>query len=87
MENNKIFDEYHVDCNDCLEYWTERCDGPSEGLERPCKSFKAIRRVDIPLQINALKSALKSLEVAVVFLAVCQIIQAACFIYHIVGGY
>lgn len=56
-----IFDEWDdvKDCNTCQEYWNNTCDGSQIGVERPCKAFKAVRRVSIPEEIESLRSALK----------------------------
>ncbi len=64
------FDEWEdmrecVDCNKCVHYWDNSCDGSkiaSEGSTRLCKTFEAIRRVDIPQQIEALQKRVESLE-------------------------
>lgn len=60
MEKKQIFDDFpEVDCNQCECYWTNQCDGTPIGSEKPCKTFKAIRRVSIP---DELKDAQNSLE-------------------------
>lgn len=59
MSDQKRFDEWTpVDCNDCELWWINRCDGVQKGKEKVCKSFMAVRRVDIPQQIKTLKSEL-----------------------------
>lgn len=57
------FDDWDevVDCNDCKHYYDETCDGALRGTQKPCKTFLAIRRVDIPLQIKSLQRAVKLL--------------------------
>ena len=64
-KQEKIFDDFPtIDCNECEHYYTNACDGVSEGLERPCKTFLATRRVNIPLEINSLKNDFKRLVIA-----------------------
>ena len=59
-DNKKIFDDFPaVDCNECESWWLNQCDGVKEGSTKPCTAFKATRRVNIPLQIESLTSALK----------------------------
>ena len=70
MEEKTKFDEWEdmrecVDCNKCVHYYNNACDGSkiaSEGSTRLCKTFEAIRRVDIPQQIEALQKRVESLE-------------------------
>lgn len=65
MGNKQIFDDFpEVDCNVCECYYTNQCDGTPTGSEKPCKTFKAVRRVDIPLQIKAIQNSLKWLWLA-----------------------
>ena len=64
------FDEWEdmrecVDCNKCVHYWDNSCDGSkiaSEGSTRLCKTFEAIRRVDIPQQIEELQKRVERAE-------------------------
>lgn len=69
MKNRKdlkpsVFDEWEDvrDCNECEEWWTNSCDGVPEGSERPCKAFKATRRVTIPLELKRSQNAIKWLS-------------------------
>lgn len=57
----KRFDDYSEvnECTDCEHWWTNACDAPSFGSERPCNGFKACRSVSIPEDIKALQRALK----------------------------
>lgn len=62
MGNKQVFDDFpEVDCNACESYWTNQCDGTPTGSEKPCKTFKAIRRTDIPLQIKDAQNSLERL--------------------------
>ena len=77
----KIFDDFQqVDCNDCSHYWDDSCEGVKKGSEKRCTSFKAVKRVDIPVQIKRLRSTVKGLVWAVTCLSVAMII-------HIVSGW
>lgn len=67
---SKIFDEEYVDCVDCEIYWTNRCDGVPDATERPCTAFIAIRSINVPQQIKALKTQIKWLVRLIVFLIV-----------------
>lgn len=55
MEQNKIFDDYYVDCNECQHYWNDTCDGVPSNKERACTSFIATTKVDLPKKLNALE--------------------------------
>lgn len=60
MEDKKIFDDFpKVDCSDCSHYWDDSCNGVPQGSEKRCTAFLATKRVDIPVQIKSLRSALK----------------------------
>ena len=60
--DNKIFDDYNVDCNDCQRYWNDQCDGVKQGSTRLCKEFLATRRTNIPDQIEKLSQRLTIAE-------------------------
>lgn len=67
---DRRFDEYdYVDCNQCQEYWTDNCDGVPERSERPCTSFKAIRAIDIPQEVAALRTQVKVLTAGLAIIA------------------
>lgn len=68
----KRFDDYSEvrECTNCEHWWTNACDGPSFGSERPCTGFLACRRVSIPEDIKALQNGLKRLEMALILLSV-----------------
>ena len=58
------FDDWsYVDCNDCQHYWNDACSGTEK--EKPCKSYIAVKRKDIPMQIKKLEKELKSLKIMV----------------------
>lgn len=62
------------DCNDCGEWWTNNCDGVSQGSERHCKAFKAIRKVDIPLELKRSQNAIKWLSGLLALSVVTQLV-------------
>ena len=70
-----------VDCNNCDEWWRNRCDGVYRGQERPCTAFKASRSISIPLKIKSLQSRLKWLTGALVGLTVVQAVHVALFFW------
>lgn len=80
-----LFDDWSEvkDCNQCEPYWNNQCDGAKVGSEKRCTAFKATRRVDIPLEIEALRKAVKRLSVAVILLGVVQILES---LSSILGG-
>lgn len=76
MEDKKVFDDFpRVDCNDCQHYWTDACDGVPVGSQKPCTSFLATKRVDIPLQIEWLRKRLNGLNWAFIFVALAVLIH------------
>ena len=60
--NRKIFDDYGDlrDCNSCANYWDDTCDGAT--FPKPCNSYKACRKEDIPEQLALLKNQLDDLQ-------------------------
>lgn len=70
MDDQKIFDEWKVDCNECERWWLNQCDGVKKGINSPCKSFLATRNVVIPQQIKALQKRIFWLTVADVLLGI-----------------
>lgn len=84
--NQKIFEDYDVDCLDCRHYWADTCDGVPKGEIRPCTSFKATRSVDIPEQIKALKNEIKGLKKQMVGFLVTSILFALHLLVHLVLG-
>lgn len=77
-----------VDCNDCDEWWRNKCDGVYRGQERPCTAFKASRRVSIPLKIKSLQSRLKWLTGLFAGLLFVQAITLGliAYIFMLLGG-
>lgn len=72
----QIFEDYpEVDCNKCEPYWNNQCDGAVTGSTRLCTAFKPVRRVNIPEEVEGLRSAVKWLTASVVLLAISQIIH------------
>jgi hypothetical protein len=75
MENKQIFEDFpEVDCNACECYYTNQCDGTPTGSEKPCKTFKAVRRVDIPLQIKDAQIGLDALRSGFMLFMIIQLI-------------
>lgn len=85
MKDKVLFDDWSEvkDCNNCENYWNKLCDGTKVGSEKRCTAFKATRKVDIPLELNALRKAVKRLSVAVILLGVVQILES---LSSILGG-
>ena len=82
----KIFEDFpKVDCNECENYWTNSCDGTAIGSERLCKTFKAVRRVNIPIEISALKTRLKWLCVLCLVTSAIAIGCLACWLTWVIG--
>lgn len=80
MENKKIFEDFPtVDCNECESWWNNQCDGVTEGSQKLCTAFKAVRRVNIPLKIERLRKALKRLIGAIIILYFVMV-------FHIIAG-
>lgn len=64
MENKTKFDDWADvnECNECGHYWDDSCDGTPIGLERPCRVFKATRKMDIPEQVRKVREEVKDLK-------------------------
>ena len=59
---HKVFDDFPtVDCEECEHWQINRCDGISVGSERSCTAYKAVRRLNTPLEIKALQKGYKDL--------------------------
>lgn len=84
--NQKIFEDYDVDCLDCKHYWADTCDGVPKGEIRPCTSFKATRSIDIPSQIKSLRNEIKCLKKQMVGFLVTSIIFALHLLVRLVLG-
>lgn len=86
MENKetKRFENWHeVDCNECARYWDSSCDGV-QALQKPCNSFLASRKVQIPEQIKALEKSVKRLRIAGVLTSIALILH---LLSHILGWF
>ena len=80
-EKQPIFEEFPtVDCNECEHHWTNTCDGTPVGSDRLCKTFKAIRQTDIPLQIQMLWKASKRLTRGLLMISAAEICLAIAFL-------
>ena len=62
---NKIFDEYEVECNNCQRYWLDQCDATKVDDTKPCNSYIATRKMDIPDKVKVLDDKVKSLGTCV----------------------
>lgn len=60
--NSKRFAEFEdlKDCNSCVNYWDDTCDGAQ--FPKPCNSYKACRKADIPRAIASLAAHVDKLE-------------------------
>lgn len=74
-QQQKIFDEYQVECNDCTHYWTDACDGVKKGSTRLCNQFLATRSVNIPEQIKSLEKRVDALNFACIGLCLVWLIE------------
>ena len=74
QSSSKIFDNYEVECNDCQHYWDNSCDGVPIDKKRNCTSFIATRTTDIPMQIKSLVNRIDKLKVAVIGIAIVDVI-------------
>lgn len=86
MENKetKRFENWHeVDCNNCARYWDSSCDGV-QALQKPCNSFLASRKVQIPEQIKALEKRIKWLSISCLCANLALLIH---LLKHILGWY
>lgn len=82
-QNQRVFDDFpEVDCNACECYWTNQCNGTPTGSEKPCKTFKAIRRVSIPDELKCAQNSLERLWRVVVVWSICQFIVNMLLIYR-----
>lgn len=58
----KVFDDFkEVDCEECEAWQLNQCDGVPVGSQRSCTAYKAVRRLNTPLQIKALQKGYKDL--------------------------
>ena len=81
----KRFDDYNVECNDCVHYWDDSCSGTQVGTTKECRDYKATRKVDIPNQIKALEKRIDLIErnrsVVIVYLGIILILQVLNLIF------
>lgn len=86
--NQKIFEDYDVDCLDCKHYWADTCDGVPKGEIRPCTSFKATRSIDIPSQIKSLRNEIKGVKRYAIVLSLVDtlLITLHVLLSHAIGG-
>ena len=87
---SKRFEDWEeVDCNECVHWWDNSCDGVTprkmneKGSKMPCNSFLATRNVVIPLQIKSLQRANTRMRVCISLLIVADILHC---LVHIFGG-
>lgn len=75
--SNSKFDDWSdiKDCNDCQHYWTDTCDGVQKGSQKPCNSFIATKRVDIPDEIKWLRKRVDGLRWAFIFVSLAVLIH------------
>ena len=80
------FDDYKEvnECTNCESWWTSQCDGTPEGSERPCKAFKATRKVKIPEDIDALKMRVTALERDMRCNIICTCLVTIAVIVHLI---
>jgi hypothetical protein len=64
-QKQKVFDDFkEVDCEECESWQLNQCDGVPVGSQRSCTAYKAVRRLNTPLQIKALQKGYKELRMA-----------------------
>lgn len=83
MESKKFPEFTDVkDCNSCASYWDDSCDGAS--YPKPCNSYRACRKDDIPKQIQELNQKVKELRDHICFIhiifCVCVILNSICWL-------
>lgn len=84
--NNKRFAEFEdvKDCNSCANYWDDTCDGAQ--FPKPCHSYKACRKDDIPRAIASLEASTNELKKELRFQAILftgyVIINAVCWLLN-----
>jgi hypothetical protein len=76
-QKQKVFDDFkEVDCEECEAWQLNQCDGVPVGSQRSCTAYKAVRRLNTPLQIKALQKGYKELRMATIFNRILIIILA-----------
>ena len=67
-QKQKVFDDFkEVDCEECESWQLNQCDGVPVGSQRSCTAYKAVRRLNTPLQIKALQKGLDRLRMATIY--------------------
>ena len=66
----KIFDEYEVDCNDCQRYWLDQCDGSKVNVQKPCSSFLATKKMDIPEKVKSIEEKYENIRICIITLSI-----------------
>lgn len=78
----KVFDDFPtVDCEECESWQLNQCDGVPVGSQRSCTAYKAVRRLNTPLQIKALQKGYKDLRMASIINSVAIILLALAVIF------
>ncbi len=78
----KVFDDFkEVDCEECESWQLNQCDGVPVGSQRSCTAYKAVRRLNTPLQIKALQKGYKDLRTASIINSVAIILLALAVIF------
>lgn len=72
MTDNKRFEDWKVDCNECARYWDSSCDGV-QAHSKPCNSFHATRSVILPAELDALRSAFTGLTMKVAIIGLVEL--------------
>jgi hypothetical protein len=68
-------------CYNCEQYWHNKCDGLPDGLESSCTAFNPTRSIEIPLEIERLKTQLKGLREVVIMLIILVIVLNTVFAF------
>ena len=85
--NQTLFDEWWDDlkeCTNCESWWMSQCDGVPPDDERPCRAFKATRKVQIPEDIEALKTQMRALEKGLIRTQISVILATLGLIIHLI---
>ena len=78
----KVFDDFPtVDCEECESWQLNQCDGVPVGSQRSCTAYKAVRRLNTPLQIKALQKGYKDLTRASIINSVAIILLTLAVIF------
>ena len=76
-QKQKVFDDFkEVDCEECESWQLNQCDGVPVGSQRSCTAYKAVRRLNTPLQIKALQKVYKDLRTISILNTICIILLA-----------